>query len=212
MGCSHLSTGYTDISVGVQGTKGSSLGPWPPSPSSPLSECRGTWHLWSGALADGLRLWASSLLSFSLHHLQPCTLIPGLKGSRSSSDRLHLPSHHWLPLGGDEGGDRGNILGRAWSPGSSWSELWFRRCKYVWMMASFTTLLFTGAGWFPVPSFDVVPDVWSQAGVFNYPFMKLPKVASPFSDCSVEAGRATTSPSGPTLTPLWISIQTEKRE
>ena len=80
------------------------------------------------------------------------------------------------------------------------------------MMASFTVLLFTGAGWFPVPSFDVVPGMWNQAGVFNYPFMKLPKVASPFSDCSVEAGRATISPSGPTLTPLRISIQTEKRE
>lgn len=151
-------------------------------------------------------------ISFSLHHLQPCTVIPGLKGSSSSSGRIHLPSHHWLPLGGDERGGRDNILGRAWSPGSSWFELWFRRCKYVSMVASFTSFLFTGACWFPVPFSDVVPGVWSQLRVFNYSFMKLPKVASPFSDCSVETGRATISPSGPALTPLWISIQTEKRE
>ena len=212
MGSSRLSTGYTAISMGVQGTKGSSLSPWPPSPSSPVSECRETWHLWSGALANGLSLWVSSLLSFSLHNLQPCTLIPGLKGSSSVSGKIHFPSHHWLPLGGDERGGRDNILGRTWSPGSSWSELWFRRCKYVLMVASFTSFLFMGARRFPVPSFDVVPGVWSQSGVFNYPFMKLPKVASPFSDCSVETRRATISPSSPTLTPLWISIQTEKWE
>lgn len=61
-----------------------------------------TLHLWSGALANGLQFWASSLFSFSLHHLHPRTLTPGLKVSscpRCPSVRVHLPPCRWFPFG-----------------------------------------------------------------------------------------------------------------
>lgn len=140
MGCSHLSTEYTAISMGVQGTKGSSLSPWPPSPSSPVSEFKET-----APLIRSSCKWASSLGSLSLS--TTCNLALSPLGSKApalqvvESTFLHTIGSHL----GVMNKEVETIGGRAWSPGSSWFELWFRRCKYVSMVASFTSFLFTGA-------------------------------------------------------------------